>query len=151
MRRAIITATIVLTAFLGAFKCEAKESYISEDIKALCANYGELYDIDENLLIAFCEIESSGNPNAVSANGQYIGLMQLNKDTFSGDLTDPENNINQGAAYLDKLRELNDGDMRIAISIYSGEGGRIGFYSMKVIKRYFELYCLSIGKEERCI
>ena len=130
---------------LSCFNCKANDSYINEYYIDLCVKYGEIYNIDPNLLIAFIECESSGDASAVSANGQYIGLMQLNKDTFSGDLTDPENNIRQGAEYLHLLRTDNDGNMMIAVSYYSGEAGEIGFYTRKVINRYFELYCLSEG------
>ena len=143
---------LLLSVLIGStidFNCTAKETYLNEEIKALCVKYGEINDIDENLLIAFVECESSGRTDATSPNGQYIGLMQLDKNTFSGDLTDAENNIRQGAEYLRQLRAQNEGNMMVAISLYSGECGEIGQYSRKVINRYFELYCLSIGMEER--
>lgn len=155
MKRIIITiAALILIWLIGLFwvvDCEAEECYLNDEIKALCTKYGEINDIDENLLKAFIEVESQGQADAVSANGQYIGLMQLNKDTFTGDLKDSENNIRQGAEYLNRLRASNDGNMMVAISYYSGESGTIGFYSRKVLNRYFELYCLSIGQEERNI
>lgn len=131
-------------------KSEARETYIDESIIDLCDQYGEQYDIDKYLLIAIVECESSGIASVVSANGQYIGLMQLNKDTFTGDLTDPENNIQQGAKYIDTLRTRHNVNALDAYSYFCGESGRRGFYTRKVLNHYFELFCEGVlGKEER--
>lgn len=148
----LICAAGLLIAPYSHLKCEAKQTYISEEIQAVCDLYGAEYDIDKFFLIAVIECESSGNPSAISANGQYIGLMQLNKDTFSGDLFNAENNVKQGAAYLDRLRKTYDVNVLSAYSYFCGECGRWGFYTRKVTNRYFELYAEQVlGKEEKTL
>lgn len=142
----------LLWALFSPIKSEARQTFISDEIVSICDKYGKEYDVDVFLLIAIVECESSGNASAVSANGQYIGLMQLNKDTFYGDLTDPDNNINQGAKYIDYLRTLHDVNALGAYSYFCGEAGRWGFYTRKVINKYFELYCEGVlGKKEQIL
>lgn len=141
---------IGLTALFSHINAEARQTYISEDIQEICDKYGKEYDIDKYLLLAIIECESSGHASVVSANGQYIGLMQLNKDTFTGDLTDPDNNVMQGAKYIDTLRTRHEVNALGAYSYFCGESGRWGFYTRKVINHYFELYCEGVlGKEDK--
>lgn len=149
MKRILIGFVIALIALFSAKKIYARETYINQEIIDLCDKYGEQYDVDKYLLIAIIECESSGNASAISANGQYIGLMQLNKDTFSGDLFDAENNVMQGAKYIDTLRTRHNVNALQAYSYFCGESGRIGFYTRKVFNHYFELYCEGVlGKQE---
>ena len=128
---------IALLVIVSSVPAKARESFLSQEIIDLCIKYEAENCIDRYLLMAFCEIESHGQTDIVSANGQYIGLMQLNKDYFTGDLTDAENNISQGSAYLSELK-YKHGIFK-AISYYSGENGKIGYYSKKIIYRWFEL------------
>lgn len=96
--------------------------------------------------MTFIEIESSGHADAVSPTGQYIGLMQLNSETFSGDLTDPANNIEQGTKYLSDL--LEEHSTVEAVSLYSGEGGRHGYYTEKVMYQFHKkVIAKALGKE----
>lgn len=140
----------VFIALFSHIRAEARETYISQDIIEICDKYGAEYDIDVYLLIAIIECESSGNASAISANGQYIGLMQLNKDTFTGDLFDADNNVMQGAKYIDTLRTRHNVNAMGAYSYFCGEAGRWGFYTRKVINKYFELFCEGVlGKEEK--
>lgn len=137
-------------ALFSAAKVEARQTYVDKEIIDICDKYGREYDIDIYLLIAIIECESSGNASIVSANGQYIGLMQLNKDTFPGDLFDADNNVKQGAKYINELRTIHDVNALGAYSYFCGEAGRWGFYTRKVINNYFELYCEGVlGKEEK--
>lgn len=150
-----IVLMCVLTTLIALFrpiKTEARETYISEEIIEICDKYGEQYDIDVYLLIAIIECESSGNPSVISANGQYIGLMQLNKDTFTGDLFDADNNVQQGAKYIDTLRTRHNVNAMGAYSYFCGESGRWGFYTRKVLNHYFELFCEgALGMEEKTL
>lgn len=139
-------------ALFSNIKADARQTYVSDEIVEICDQYGKEYDIDKYFLIAIVECESSGNASAVSANGQYIGLMQLNKDTFTGDLYDPANNVQQGAKYIDTLRIRHDVNALGAYSYYCGEAGQCGFYTRKVINHYFELFCEGVlGQEERIL
>lgn len=144
----IVAALIALNSHLI---CEARQTYIEPEIIEICDKYGQEYDIDKYFLIAIVECESSGNASAISANGQYIGLMQLNKDTFAGDLFDADNNIQQGAKYIDTLRKRWDVGI-MSYSYFCGESGRLGYYTRKVFNRYFELYCEGVlGQTERTL
>lgn len=49
-----------------------------EDIQEIITEVAEEYGIAPSLMLALAEIESTGNPNAVSSSGDY-GLMQINK------------------------------------------------------------------------
>lgn len=152
IRTVLSVALIVLIGSFKPIKTEARETYIEQYLIDLCDQYGQEYNINTYLLVAIIEAESSGNPNVVSANGQYIGLMQLNKDTFTGDLTDPANNIQQGAAYIDKLRDWHGCNALEAYSYFCGESGRCGFYTQKVVNKFFELFCsYYMGQPERRI
>lgn len=104
------------------------------------------YSIEESLILAIMQIESSFNPYAIS-NSNAIGLMQIlphsaGKDVFkmkgkSGKpsqryLFDPENNIDTGAAYLSILKNSylagiqNSASRRYAvISAYNGGAGNV--------------------------
>lgn len=146
-------AACVAGVLIGAYShinAEARQTYISDEIVEICDKYGQEYDVDKYLIIAIIECESSGRPSAVSANGQYIGLMQLNKDTFPGDLYDADNNVNQGTKYIDTLRTRHNVNALDAYSYFCGEAGRRGYYTQKLINHYFELYCEGVlGKEEK--
>ena len=72
------------------------------------------YGMDADLIRAVIWTESSGNPNAIGDNGQSFGLMQVGfaaaqdvgyRSIASGDLLDPDKNIEIGTAYLYILRE----------------------------------------------
>ena len=60
------------------------------------------YGIDPSTLKRFVQIESGGNPRAVT--GQYSGLLQLSRPEFESrggtNIYDPEQNLNVGAAKL---------------------------------------------------
>lgn len=129
---------LIFSLIIPLIPLNYQPTYLDQDIQDLCVKYEAEECIDRYLLMAFCEIESSGQRDVVSADGQYVGLMQLNKDYFNGDLTDAENNIAQGSAYLHQLNKEHK-DIFKAISYYSGENGKIGYYSKKVIRRWQEL------------
>ncbi|CAL1329070.1 membrane-bound lytic murein transglycosylase MltC [Candidatus Providencia siddallii] len=95
-------------------------------IKKSAAKYG----VDESLILAIMQVESSFNPYAVSSS-DALGLMQImptsaGKDVFRFQgkigipsrsyLFDPEKNIDIGVAYLAILQKSYLGDIRDQIS-----------------------------------
>ncbi|PHM44704.1 putative transglycosylase signal peptide protein [Xenorhabdus mauleonii] len=104
------------------------------------------YGIDESLILAIMQTESSFNPYAVSRS-EALGLMQVmqhtaGKDVFkmqgrSGQpsrnyLFDPENNIDAGTAYLSILQNIYLGEIKNAtsrryavITAYNGGAGSV--------------------------
>jgi soluble lytic murein transglycosylase-like protein len=85
-----------------------------------------LYQIPEELVRAVIQVESGGNPRAVSpANAK--GLMQLIPATAQRmqveDLFDPRQNIFGGTRYLRILANLFNGDLVLTVAAYNaGEG-----------------------------
>lgn len=104
------------------------------------------YNIEESLILAIMQIESSFNPYAIS-NSNAIGLMQIiphlsGKDVFKMQgkggkpsksyLFDPKNNIDTGVAYLSLLKNSylsgikNSTSRRYAmISAYNSGAGNV--------------------------
>lgn len=78
-------------------------------------------DVDSALLMAVIEVESGGNPRAVSPKGA-TGLMQLMPDTGARhgavDLFDPRQNIAAGARYLKRLMR-QFGSLPLALAAYN--------------------------------
>lgn len=72
----------------------------------LIEEYSALHSVDPNLIMAVVQVESGGNPNALSPKGA-AGLMQLMPATAAGlgveDRFDPEENIASGTRYLSNL------------------------------------------------
>ncbi len=106
----------------------------------------EKYGVDQSLILAIMQIESSFNPYAVS-NADALGLMQVVQHSAGVDvfrmkgkwgkpsrsyLFDPENNIDTGTAYLSLLQDnylvgiANPNSRRYAvITAYNGGAGSV--------------------------
>ncbi|MBD2793486.1 membrane-bound lytic murein transglycosylase MltC [Xenorhabdus szentirmaii] len=104
------------------------------------------YGVDESLILAIMQIESSFNPYAVS-HSDALGLMQVMQHTAGKDvfkmqgksghpsrnyLFDPENNIDTGAAYLSLLQNTYLGEIKnttsrryAVITAYNGGAGSV--------------------------
>ncbi len=85
------------------------------------------YHLDPNLVATVMQIESCGNPRAVSSAGAR-GLFQVmpfhfvaNEDPF-----DPETNARRGLAYLKAALQRSGGNVRLALAGYNGGLGVIG-------------------------
>jgi soluble lytic murein transglycosylase-like protein len=78
--------------------------------------------LDDLLLAAVVETESSFSPKAVSPAGA-IGLMQVIPETGQlygkADLFDPNVNLDVGCQYLARLIDRYHGDLRLAVAAYN--------------------------------
>jgi hypothetical protein len=85
------------------------------------------HGLDPNLVATVMQIESCGNPRAVSRSGAQ-GLFQVMPFHFSTgeDMQDPETNARRGLAYLAESLLQSDGDVRRALAGYNGGHGVIG-------------------------
>ena len=96
--------------------------------------YSSEYNIDEYLMMAIINSESSFNKNAVSSAGAK-GLMQLtdstaqsiaksmgNKSFTVEDLYDPETNIKMGAWYLNNLKQEFSSTELVLAAYNAGRG-----------------------------
>jgi soluble lytic murein transglycosylase-like protein len=109
-----------------------REKY-SELIAQAAADYG----VDEKLLHAVIQAESSYNPHAVSPVGA-VGLMQLMPGTAerygvrAEDRTDPAESIKGGARYLRDLLKMFDSDVKLAVAGYNAGENAVKRYNNSV-------------------
>jgi soluble lytic murein transglycosylase-like protein len=91
-------------------------------------------NMDSALLMAVIDVESGGNPQAVSPKGA-TGLMQLMPDTGArhgaSNLFDPRQNIAAGARYLRQLMR-QFGDLQLALAAYNAGEGAVQKYGRQI-------------------
>jgi len=85
------------------------------------------FNIDPNLVATVMQIESCGDPRALSSAGAK-GLFQVMPFHFHSfdDPYDPDTNARRGLAYLASSLERTGGDSRLALAGYNGGVGLIG-------------------------
>ena len=146
-----LAASLVLPQSVIA-KEEIEPTHISVEAQVSCYEYGEMYDICPELLMAMIEAESSGNPKA--ANGDCKGLMQISERWHTGrmeeigadDIWSETDNIHIGANYLHELFNRYE-DVALVLMVYNGESdavekaenGYISDYARKILDRSAEL------------
>ncbi|WP_211611791.1 lytic transglycosylase domain-containing protein [Paraburkholderia haematera] len=91
-------------------------------------------DMDGALLMAVIDVESGGNPQAVSPKGA-TGLMQLMPGTGArhgaSNLFDPRQNIAAGARYLKQLMR-QFGDLQLVLAAYNAGEGAVQKYGGQI-------------------
>lgn len=94
----------------------------------------EAHRLDPALLLAVIHAESGFNAQALSPKGA-VGLMQLIPATASrygaGDLRDPNQNVQAGAAHLRYLLRRY-GDLRLALAAYNAGEGAVERHGMHI-------------------
>ena len=146
-----LAASLVLSKSVMA-KEEIEPTHISVEAQVSCYEYGEMYDICPELLMAMIEAESSGNPKA--ENGDCKGLMQISERWHTGrmeeigadDIWSETDNIHIGANYLHELFNRYE-DVALVLMVYNGESdavekaenGYISDYARKILDRSAEL------------
>lgn len=89
------------------------------------------HSVDELLVAAIVEAESSFNPMAMSPVGA-VGLMQVMPATAAsfgvGDPFNPATNIDFGARYLSRLLNRFEGDLELALAAYNAGPGAVDRY-----------------------
>lgn len=146
-----LAASLVLSQPVMANE-EIEPTHISVEAQVSCYEYGEMYDICPELLMAMIEAESSGNPKA--ENGDCKGLMQISERWHTGrmeeigadDIWSETDNIHIGANYLHELFNRYE-DVALVLMVYNGESdavekaenGYISDYARKIIDRSAEL------------
>ncbi len=85
------------------------------------------WDLDANLVATVMQIESCGDPEAVSKAGA-AGLFQVMPFHFKDgeNPVDPQTNAMRGLSYLKASLDLAHGDIRQALAGYNGGVGLIG-------------------------
>jgi soluble lytic murein transglycosylase-like protein len=97
--------------------------YWKESLLAWSAEFG----LDPNLAATVMQIESCGDPRAVSS-ARAMGLFQVMPFHFytTDDPYHPETNARRGLGYLVRALERAGGDARLALAGYNGGIGLIG-------------------------
>jgi soluble lytic murein transglycosylase-like protein len=83
--------------------------------------------LDPNLVATVMQIESCGDPRALSPAGA-LGLFQVMPGHFTAtdDPYNPDTNAARGLAYLKRSLQAANGDARLALAGYNGGIGVIG-------------------------
>lgn len=84
------------------------------------------YDLDPLLVATVMQIESCGDPHAVSPAGAQ-GLFQVMPYHFQSDedMLDPQTNALRGLTYLRDALIKSNGDVKLALAGYNGGHGQI--------------------------
>lgn len=97
---------------------------LQELVRSTAARHG----LPAHLLQAVMQVESGGDPRAVSPRGAR-GLMQLMPDTATllgvSDSFDPQLNLDGGARYLSSLLDRYSGDLDKALGAYNAGPGAV--------------------------
>ncbi|MBF0625566.1 MAG: lytic transglycosylase domain-containing protein [Magnetococcales bacterium] len=93
------------------------------------------YDLDEALVRAVIQAESSFDPQAVSPKGA-VGLMQLMPEVAKqygvSDRRDPEDNIDAGSRYLRDLLRRFDYNLMLSLAAYNAGEATVRRYGNRV-------------------
>jgi soluble lytic murein transglycosylase-like protein len=91
---------------------------------AFILRWSHAFQIDPNLVATVMQIESCGDPTAVSPSGA-AGLFQVMPYHFSSgeNPTDPDTNARRGLTYLAQSLHLADGKCDLALAGYNGGHG----------------------------
>ena len=143
MKKAILISVVLFLSF----PLVGHANGIPEEIEGYAEEIGAEYGICPELLESIAYWESRFTADAVSKNGKYIGLMQVNpvihKDRMEKlgvtDLTDPKGCMMVAADYLLELFEEYE-DAGMVLCYYNGVNTeRIGKYEQTGnIPRYVE-------------
>jgi hypothetical protein len=84
------------------------------------SEWGEAWQMDPNLIATVMQIESCGDPQALSSAGA-MGLFQVMPFHFSDgeDGHDPQTNARRGLAYLQNALDARGGEIRLALAGYN--------------------------------
>lgn len=79
------------------------------------------YNLDPDLVATVMQVESCGDPNAISPDGAQ-GLFQVMPFHFAPDAAtlDPATNANAGLAFLVSVLDQARGDVNLAMAAYNG-------------------------------
>lgn len=105
-----------------------KSDNYSDNISDAIKKSSQKYNVDEGLIKAVIDVESSFNPMAVSKAGAQ-GLMQLMPQTQKSlgvdNPFDVLENIDGGTRYLRTLLDAFSGNKELALAAYNGGIGRM--------------------------
>lgn len=137
----------------GEFDFRVPRGSTSAQIKGWIRETSAKYGLDPCLVQALIEIESGGNPAAVSPKGAQ-GLMQIMPGTAQDlklkDSFDAARNIEAGTRYLRQLLDRFNGDVKLALAAYNAGPGTVsrcgGVPPIPETRQYIEKIKARYGK-----
>lgn len=131
---------------------ESNFALIEKVLERKCRKYG----VKESLVKAVMEMESGGNPKAVSKAGA-MGLMQLMPSTAKmlgvNNPFDIEENLDGGIRYLKMLLEKYEGNEELALAAYHSGPARVDKYGgvppYPIVRHYVRTVLALMNKRER--
>ena len=101
------------------------------DLEPLITANASRFDLEERLVRAVIQVESSFDHRALSHKGA-MGLMQLMPETAQelavSDPWDPAQNVRGGSEYLRRMLELFDGRLELALAAYNAGPSAVSRY-----------------------
>lgn len=126
-----------------AFSTTIAQRGINSQFESLIQDASARYSVPTALIKAIISQESAWNPNAVNLSDPSYGLMQLNFNYFKTatgqPITDPDENIDRGTAYLAEQTRRFGPDLSAVISSYNAGhpiSGNISSYVNPVLQYY---------------
>jgi len=116
------------------------------------------YGVDHRLVQAVVQVESGGNPRAVSPKGAQ-GLMQLMPARAAAlgvaDVFDPRANLDGGVRHLRELLLRYDGNVRLALAAYNAGEDAVRLHggvppfpeTQEYVRKVLSLYAPATPKE----
>ena len=104
--------------------------------------WGEVHDVDPNLLATVMQIESCGHPTVNSPAGAQ-GLFQVMPFHFAEveNMLDPDTNAMRGASFINECSRWASGDVGLTLACYNGGPSVIGkdsrLWPNEVVRYYY--------------
>jgi soluble lytic murein transglycosylase-like protein len=133
IRLAVLGIAVVLSGCAGNgwLPTPGTHAMSSLQLDALARAYAKTNGVPAALIRAVVDVESRGNPNAVSRAGAQ-GLMQLMPATQAlyrvCDPFDPTANVDGGTRYLHDLLVRYHHDIQLALAAYNAGPGAVALY-----------------------
>lgn len=117
-------ATVVASVIVPTPELHIIDDTFTDEVKywqSKIWQWAQEYSIDPNIIATIMQIESCGDPNAVSYAGAQ-GLFQVMPFHFDAgeDMQDPDTNMARSALFMNQMIDMADGDVYLAFAAYNG-------------------------------
>jgi hypothetical protein len=112
-------AAVAFQGIIAAFFTEEVKHWESKIVE-----WGRLYGVDPNIVATVMQIESCGDPQAISSAGAQ-SLFQVMPFHFTAgeNAMDPDTNAKRGMLFMADLLSRSNGDVGMALAGYNGGPG----------------------------
>jgi soluble lytic murein transglycosylase-like protein len=164
MAAALRSSLTLLALTIAVSACAGKTNYIPEalspsQLDQIVTQQGTAAGVQPALILAIIQVESGGNPRAVSRSGA-AGLMQLTAATARrygvADPFDPVSNVMGGVRFLRDLLAHYRQNLRLALAAWNLGQGAVDFaggvppkaepFIAKVMEAYAKIEEMGFGR-----